>query len=163
MLTLVEVIGKNKYSQIKCRYKCDCGNYVIALHSNVKSGNTKSCGCLKSKTTADRNKKHGLSKTPIYFLWKAMKQRCLNPNNKDYYHYGGRGVGICEAWMDFINFYNDMYEAYIKHEKLYGHKNTTLDRIDVNKDYEPSNCRWTTWSIQNTNKRIFQESTEITN
>ena len=92
-----------------------------------------------------------------------MKQRCLNTKNKDYHHYGGRGVGICRDWMDFINFYDDMYEAYKAHEELYGHKNTTLDRIDVNKDYEPSNCRWTTWSVQNTNKRKFQESTEITN
>ena len=103
-----------KTSPIKYECLCDCGARLTVRGTALKSGNTKSCGCLKSKTTADRNKKHGLSKTPVYFLWKAMKQRCLNPNNKDYHHYGGRGVGICEAWMDFINFYNDMYEAYIK-------------------------------------------------
>ena len=121
-------------------FKCDCGNEKVICVNNVKRGNTKSCGCLFKKS----NLIHGMEKTKIYRAWASMKQRCLNSNNAKYKNYGGRGISICDEWASFENFYNDMGER---------PKGLTLDRIDNNKGYYKSNCRWTTPEIQNNNKR----------
>ncbi len=75
-----------------------------------------------------------------------MLSRCTNPNNKSYKHYGGRGIKVCERWKDFSKFKEDLYDSYIEHVKIYGEKNTTLDRIDVNGDYTMDNVRWATLS-----------------
>jgi len=83
-----------------------------------------------------------------------MKKRCLNENNPSYKNYGGRGIKICQRWLDdFANFMNDMLDSYIEHVSKYGEKNTTLDRIDTNGNYEPSNCKWSTFKEQNNNQR----------
>lgn len=134
--------------------RCDCGNEIIAESYNIKRGNTNSCGCYFREVTKISNTKHGLSDTKFHNSWFSMKARCTNPNNEDYHNYGARNIKICKEWLvDFINFKNDMYESYLEHVDRYGEAQTSLDRIDVNKDYCKENCRWATWKIQGENRR----------
>ena len=131
----------------KCR--CDCGNMVTVSGECLRHGNTKSCGCQR------RNKfrTHGKSNTRLYEIWTDMKQRCLNSNQKVYKYYGGRGITICQEWIDdFMSFYDWALEN--------GYQdNLTIDRIDVNGGYEPNNCRWLTMEAQlrNTRRNHFVE------
>lgn len=137
---------KNKKSYWEC--KCDCGNTTIVRKDQLKSGKSKSCGCLNiEKIKQGRNHSHGHSKTRLYRTFHSMKARCCNPNNNDFKDYGGRGIKICEQWLnDFLEFrkwalktgYND---------------NLTIERINVNGNYEPSNCKWVTRKIQSRNTR----------
>ena len=128
----------NKYRQWLCR--CDCGKEKIILQSNLMGGHTKSCGCK------EHLRSHGMSRDRIYTTWHAMKARCTNPNLPVYKHYGGRGISYCKEWEKFELFY--------KWAKQSGYEeNLTLERIDVNKGYEPSNCTWIPLSKQSLNKR----------
>ena len=126
---------------------CDCGNPTSTKTHSLTSGATKSCGCLGDEVRADNRNKHrthGLRKTPEYNIWNLMRNRCLNPNATSYKHYGGRGISLCERWLKFENFYADMGPRPL---------GLTLDRINVDGDYEPGNCRWATWIEQCRNKR----------
>lgn len=116
---------------------CDCGNKKIVGRNSLLSGDTKSCGSCQ---------KHGLSKTRIYSLWRAMKTRCSNPNTTEWKHYGGKGVSVCDEWKnDFMAFYDWSLRN--------GYNDTlTIDRIDTNGNYTPDNCRWTTYYVQSRNK-----------
>ena len=89
----------------------------------------------------------------FYKIWGDMKQRCLNKNNISYHHYGGRGITVCEDWIPYQGFYEDMWKSYCEHVEKYGVEQTTIDRIDVNKGYNKDNCRWATRSEQNVNTR----------
>ncbi len=132
----------------KCFYryfKCDCGSIKEIMEYSVYSGYTKSCGCLNKEISIKINTKHNMSRSRIYHIWKGIKMRCLNKNEPSYKHYGGRGITICDEWIGFTNFYKwAMSNGY--------DKNLTIDRIDNNKGYFPSNCRWTTVLEQNRNK-----------
>lgn len=133
--------GQHK-TQWLCR--CECGNEVIILANSLKSGRTTSCGCIL--------KKHGLRNTRLYYIWRDMKKRCYNPNNKGYKNYGGRGINVCKEWLDdFQNFYNWSIANGYDDKAKYGV--CTIDRIDVNGNYEPSNCRWVDMKIQSRNRR----------
>lgn len=127
-------------------FQCDCGNEKAIGIKSVRSGHTASCGCLFSETVIARNTTHGLSRANPreYRSWKDMRARCKNPNNGDYDDYGGRGITVCERWDDFAAFHADMGS------RLDGH---TLDRIDVEGNYEPANCRWASPTVQMNNKR----------
>lgn len=140
-LNVVSVYRRNKKTTV-CVCICRCGNTTKVLASNLKRGATRSCGCLYKETRGFHSRTHGLSKTPEYKVWKKMRERCVNPNCKDYRLYGGRGITICAPWMEsFENFLADMGKR---------PPGTSLDRIDGNKGYGPENCRWAT-SLQQAN------------
>jgi len=131
-------------------YLCICGNRKEISIYNVKIGGTMSCGCLKKENF--NNNKHGLYYTRFYNIWNGMKNRCLNINNSRYKDYGARGINICDRWLDFINFKEDMYEEYLEHCKEFGESNTSIDRENNNLGYNKDNCRWATLSQQNINR-----------
>lgn len=133
---------KKPYAQPKWLCKCDCGNDVVVRRGNLTSGNTQSCGCLRDGVRG--------SYTPnanrLYNSWRAMKSRCSNPNNNRYYAYGGRGIAVCDEWKKF--------SAFEEWAISNGFRNDlTIDRIDPNGNYEPSNCRWISPESQAANKR----------
>jgi hypothetical protein len=126
---------------------CDCGSVRVVLSQSLRTGKSVSCGCYSTEVNKARAR-HGHNrkghKSRTYTTWNMMTQRCLNPNNDRYYDYGGRGITVCERWLDFANFLADMGER---------PEGTSIDRIDVNGNYEPTNCRWATSAEQGTNKR----------
>lgn len=123
---------------------CSCGVRCTVGHINLRSGHTKSCGCMRKEVTSARTRKHGLTKSRVHGSWSHMKTRCYNSNCKDFPDYGGRGIKVCADWHVFENFLRDM-----------GHPpdNLSLDRIDSDGDYESSNCRWATATQQSRNRR----------
>jgi hypothetical protein len=132
--------------------QCECGNVKDIILNSLRTGVTKSCGCFFSEKIKTINIKHGHSytKKSAYGSWSDMRQRCLNPNNQDYKYYGGRGIKVCDRWLEsFNNFLEDMGE---RPEGL------SIDRIDVNGNYEPSNCKWATRKEQTGNRRISQKN-----
>ena len=118
--------------------RCDCGNELITAGKSLRNGKSKQCrSCGKTY--------HGRSKTHLYGIWSSMLTRCTNSNNHAFAYYGGRGIQVCERWRKFENFLTDMGERPSPQH--------SLDRIDVNGDYSPNNCRWTTADVQVANRR----------
>lgn len=125
---------------------CDCGAEVIVRGSNLLSGRTKSCGCLALEKQRSYYKTHGQSGSRLYHIWSNMRSRCYNHKTKAYRNYGGRGISVCKEWDSFELFYDWAMQS--------GYEDTlTLDRINVDGDYEPNNCRWTTFAEQQRNKQ----------
>lgn len=147
-----DYITPSDYHIVQWLCECDCGNKVTVCSNNLKSGNTKSCGCFQKKIISERNVKHNASNTRLYKTWLCMKDRCNNPNNKKYKDYGGRGINVCSKWKDNFQAFADWAykNGYIENVKR---GKCTLDRINVNGDYCESNCRWTTQKSQCNNKR----------
>lgn len=155
-LVVIERYGIGKKGQdAKWLCRCECGGIAISTGKNLRSGNSKSCGCYKSERISETKKTHGFTqnhkKERLYKLWVRMRARCSNCNSKDYKYYGGRGISVCKEWDDYNNF--RMWALMNGYDANAPHGKCTIDRIDVNGNYEPSNCRWVDMKTQNKNKR----------
>jgi hypothetical protein len=142
--------GSAKHGKWECR--CDCGNTVLIAGIKLRNGHTKSCGCLHIETCREngkRNRKHGQRNTSLYAVWHGLVERCTNPNYHNFSDYGGRGITVCSEWRQFKNFF-DWNASLGKNGYKRG---LSIDRIDNNKGYFPSNCRWATATVQQRNKR----------
>lgn len=142
-LTVIKRVQNSKNQKSRWLCKCDCGNEVVVERSNLSINKTKtiSCGCWKKEKIT----KHNKHKTNIYFIYTSMKQRCYNPKNPAYKYYGLKGIKICDDWLEnFMNFYNWAMSNQYK-------EGLSIDRINVNGDYEPNNCRWVNSLIQMNN------------
>ena len=143
MLIYKEFSHRNERSRKYNVYTCSCGFEKIIREDLVKGGSQKSCGCSRKKMKNTLT--HGMSRTKIYSVWSSMKNRCLNPNSRQYSGYGGRGIGVSDRWTKFENFFEDMGET--------RRNGLTIDRIDNDDGYSKENCRWATSKQQNSNKR----------
>ena len=143
LVVLCEAGRKHKHPLWMCQ--CDCGEIHYCLSSSLRSGRTRSCGCL-NREQRSRNKTHGQSNTKLYHIYHAMRQRCYNENFPYYKYYGGRGVEICEEWQQFEPF-RDWAMSHGYEDGL------SIERKDVNKGYTPDNCEWIPMSQQASNRR----------
>ena len=144
--------AETRNSSIHWNCVCECGREFVTSGASLRSGRTKSCGCYVLEVLKTNKLSHGHivggKPSPTYNSWLAMKKRCLNPNQKGYNHYGGRGVVIHTEWItSFAQFLADMGDR---------PAGMTLDRIDCNGNYEPTNCKWSTISEQNANQRRWK-------
>ena len=142
-LTVIGIFARSeKNGEIQWSCLCDCGGQTVAFGSSLRQGNKISCGCAAN--TGEQSIKHGLHGAPGYYSWACMIQRCKNMKSTKWKDYGGRGITVCDRWLRFENFFEDM-----------GPKppGKTLDRIDNSNGYEPDNCRWATPLQQGRNTR----------
>lgn len=142
-LTIESVIRDSHGVVTRCICICGCGNKTNVAVAHLYYGHTKSCGCLKA--SFDGRPTHGLSKSPEYYTWNQMIQRCTNPKTESFPLYGGRGITVCDEWRTFERFYADMGpRPSPKH---------SIDRIDSDGPYAPNNCRWVLGKVQHRNRR----------
>lgn len=148
--------GSYKKRQYLC--KCDCGNVITAQITAIRSGNTRSCSCAQSEHITNLNKERsiydGYSQHRHFKRWKGMIERCYYEKHKDYHNYGGRGISVCDEWREHPKHFIE----WIENESNYK-KGLTLDRIDVNGNYEPNNCTFSTPTEQALNKNIPSNNT----
>ena len=153
-LLVISKADYKKNNKIVYVCQCDCGNkaFVKACNLTRTTRPTRSCGCIHKELNKTRGIKHNMRYNRIYGVWCTMNQRCSNPNYKGYKYYGGRGIKVCDEWkhnpQSFFEWAFD--NGYNEHAKT---GDCTIDRINVNGDYEPDNCRWVNMKIQASNKR----------
>ena len=151
--TALEYVGLDKHKRALWKCECDCGIIKNVASNNLRRGLTKSCGCYKSQASKERLETHGHSKTRLYRIWQAIKRRCYNDREIRFENYGGKGIAMTEEWK------ND-FQAFEEWSLNNGYQDhLTIDRIDLSRGYEPSNCRWATIECQANNKsnNVFVE------
>lgn len=145
-LTTINVSSFSKSGGAIWKCRCSCGNFKDVRATHQKSGLIASCGCLRKEVAGNLRKSHGKSKTRLYRIWEDMKSRCNNPNTGNYSFYGKRGISVCLQW-------SNNFEVFFEWATSNGYDDSkSIDRIDVNGNYEPSNCRWADIHTQSTNK-----------
>jgi hypothetical protein len=146
-LTVIERMppGYRRLKRVFWRCQCSCGNERIIVYDSLAAGYSKSCGCLRKDTYRKNFRTHGMTNTRTFAIWANMLSRCKNPNVPHYERYGGRGIKVCERWLIFTNFLADMGER--------PSRKHSIDRIDNDRGYEPSNVRWATVNEQAANRR----------
>lgn len=146
-LVILRRATRNKRTSAVWECRCDCGERLFVPGDQLRSGNTKSCGCLKIDSIRTRNTKHGQARrgaiTREYRIWEAMWERCTNKNSIRFCDYGGRGISVCERWRKFELFFKDMGSCPTGH---------SIDRRNNDENYEPGNCRWATYTEQMNNR-----------
>ncbi len=150
-LKVIEQNGRTSDRHILWKCKCECGKFTNVSSRELRSGKTKSCGCLQKDKIREMRYRHGDRNSRLYSVWKTMKKRCENKNCKSYKWYGAKGVSVCDEWHDYLAFkrwaLNNGYDEKAKRGEC------TIDRINPYGDYEPSNCRWVSMVEQARNKR----------
>lgn len=148
-LTAIRFVGRDARNNARWLFQCECGKEYIGTAKGVKTGDLKSCGCLRRELNEKArgiafNRSHGMTGSAEYRIWAGMLQRCTNSAYHGFDHYGGRGIKVCPEWTEFESFYADMgNRPSPKH---------SIERVDVNGDYEPKNCTWTTHTGQMRNR-----------
>lgn len=147
--------GGKHYPAWLCR--CDCGNECVVSGASLKSGNTKSCGCLHKEEVSNMMSKHNLTDSRLYLVWKGMKTRCYNPNSSHYHLYGARGITVCDEWKnDFMAFHDWAYANGYNENAKRGE--CTIERIDVDGNYCPENCCWANSTVQCFNQNLRKDN-----
>jgi len=145
-LTAVAFVQRTRQGDALWLCQCDCGNTCKTRAGALRGGHTFSCGCLQQERTRDSHLTHGLSDSKLYGVWNKMRERCINPHDDSYAYYGACGITVCEEWQTFEPF-NAWATANGYAEGL------TIERLNNRGNYEPPNCKWVPWAVQNRNKR----------
>ena len=151
-LVAIEPTGEELWGCLAWKCSCDCGNVHIVASNTLKSGLTRSCGCLAKEMAKDRSTKHNEYGTPTYASWASMIQRCTNPKSTSFKRYGALGISVCDEWRKYENFKSDMGDR---------PSGKSLDRIDPFKSYNKTNCRWASSAMQRRNRKTQSTTFDV--